>query len=369
MQGVGVQMSGAGSVVVSALVGRHEADRRLAAEEAPTSQTSDQLELALKNAEYLLGYAVEAAIEVEPDIAQRIITARRAGDAIWDSSEAGALVTAITKLAARLHPVTAETLRACREEAQDAIRSYKRIVYCLAAFIIPLSMISFIYTGISNSISTNIKTANDLAVTLHTQLDTSAPAAGNQTAPAGSLSDLQQFAAAIRAIYGHGRQLNWFVLNICFDPYHGKYEEMQIAADMPNTTSAIQKETNKLTKVFQDVRLFATNVQDATAFVWGAVSTCVLPVLYALLGACAYVLRSFTQQTEARTFAPSYATPARFIIAAIGGGVVGLFSNFTIGQGISLSPLGVAFLIGYAADIFFSFLEGSMQNLRPSRAR
>lgn len=374
VQGVEVQMSAAGSVLVSALVGRQiETDSRPVAEkwpsDAPASQTSDQLELALKNAEYLLSYAVEAAIEVEPDVAQRIITARRVGEAIWDGPDAGALVTAITKLAAKLHPVTAETLRACREEAHEAISSYKRIVFWLAGFIIPLSMITFIYTGISNSISADIKTANDLTVTLHTQLDPSAPAAGNQSPPAGSLSQLQQFAVTIRAIYDHARQLNWFVLDTCFDPYHGRYDQMQISADMPNTITAMQKETNRLTKVFQDVRLFATNVQDATAIVWGAVGACILPVLYALLGACAYVLRAFSQQTEARTFAPSYATPARFIIAAIGGGVVGLFNNFTIGQGTSLSPLALAFLIGYAADIFFSFLEGSMQNLGPSKAR
>jgi hypothetical protein len=86
-------------------------------------------------------------------------------------------------------------------------------------------------------------------------------------------------------------------------------------------------------------------------------------VLYALLGACAAVLRAFSKQVEARTFAPSYATPARFVIAGIGGSVVGLFNNVAIGQGLSLSPLAVAFLIGYATDIFFSFLEGSTQNL------
>jgi hypothetical protein len=88
-----------------------------------------------------------------------------------------------------------------------------------------------------------------------------------------------------------------------------------------------------------------------------------------LLGACAAVLRAFTQQLEARTFAPTYATPAPFIIAAIGGGVVGLFNNFSIGQGISLPPLAAAFLVGYAADIFFSFLEGSMQNLGKAKPR
>jgi hypothetical protein len=81
------------------------------------------------------------------------------------------------------------------------------------------------------------------------------------------------------------------------------------------------------------------------------------------------VLRTFTQQLNTRTFAPTYATPARFVIAAIGGGVVGLFNNFLVGQNTSLSPLALAFLVGYAADIFFSFLEGAMQNLDKAKPR
>jgi hypothetical protein len=130
-----------------------------------------------------------------------------------------------------------------------------------------------------------------------------------------------------------------------------------------NSMCEVRAEVDRLTRVYQEVRLYATNVQDRTSLYWGAISTCFLPVLYALLGACAAVLRAFSKQIEARTFAPSYATPARFVIAAIGGGIVGLFNNLSIDQALSLSPLAVAFLIGYAADIFFSFLEGSMQNL------
>jgi hypothetical protein len=342
---------------------------------ATVSGNTDQLDLTLVNAEYLLNYAVEAGIEVEPDITQRIITARRRGQAIWDSPDAGDLVSAVTKLAGKLLPVTAETLRACREDADDAISSYKRIVVWLAAFIIPLSMISFIYTAISNSITADLKVANDLAVTLHTQLDTSTPASTNQGAPPGALAELQLFTATIRAVYSRTRQLNLFVLNTCWDPYghvsdeKQRYEEMQLPPALANSVAALQEQVNKKTAVYQNVRIYANSAQDATAVVWGAVSTCILPVLYALLGACAYVLRAFTEQTERRTFAPSYATPARFIIAGIGGGVVGLFSNFTVGQGVSLSPLALAFLIGYAADIFFSFLEGSMQNLRGGKPR
>jgi hypothetical protein len=89
---------------------------------------------------------------------------------------------------------------------------------------------------------------------------------------------------------------------------------------------------------------------------YGAINSCVLPILYALLGTCAYLLRTFEDQMSTRTFVPSHANSARFLIAAIGGTVVGLFGNFS--QQASASPLAVAFLVGYAVEVFFSFLEG-----------
>jgi hypothetical protein len=39
---------------------------------------------------------------------------------------------------------------------------------------------------------------------------------------------------------------------------------------------------------------------------------------------------------------------------------VGLF-NYSITQGASISPLAIAFLVGYAVDVFFAFLEGLLQ--------
>jgi hypothetical protein len=47
---------------------------------------------------------------------------------------------------------------------------------------------------------------------------------------------------------------------------------------------------------------------------------------------------------------PSIANSARFLIAGIGGAVVGLSNNFTITQGASIPPLAIAFLVGYAVD-------------------
>ncbi len=338
--------------------------------------TTPRLELTLENAEYLLNYAVESGIEVDPELAQTIVAARRGGSAVWDSLGAGTLIASISKLAAKVHPVTGETLRACQSKARAQIRKYTWIAVGLAALIVPLSMISFITAGISNSITADLRTANDLAVTLHSQLDSpastrdgSAAQLAAVTAPAASLPDLQQFATMIRSIKDHAKQLDTFLPNRNQSPLAGAdYREYELNPGLENSLAALQKETTSKTYTYQKVRLYAKEVQDDVAVFYGSISACLLPMLYALLGACAYLLRLFSDELNTRTFSPSYAISARFFIALIGGMIVGLFSNFT--QGASLPPLAIAFLVGYAADVFFSFLEGLMQSFkRPKSAQ
>jgi hypothetical protein len=65
----------------------------------------------------------------------------------------------------------------------------------------------------------------------------------------------------------------------------------------------------------------------------------------------------------------SHTTLARLVIAGIAGMVVGLFNNPSITQTGSLPPLALAFLVGYAADIFFAFLEGATQSIYKSKQR
>jgi flagellar biosynthesis protein FliQ len=71
-------------------------------------------------------------------------------------------------------------------------------------------------------------------------------------------------------------------------------------------------------------------------------------------------------QTVARTYLPSHHVFARVVIALIAGLVVGLFNNFT--QGITLSPLAIAFIVGYAVEIFFSFLDAFLETLKKVRS-
>src|SRR5207249_5462001 len=116
--------------------------------------------------------------------------------------------------------------------------------------------------------------------------------------------------------------------------------------------------TSERIMVYQDVRSFGQGTIDDVSVFYGAITAAVLPVLYALLGTCAYLLRLYEHDVRNKTFVASHADFPRFMIAGIAGAVVGLFNNFTIAQGASIPPLAIAFLVGYAVDVFFSFLEG-----------
>jgi hypothetical protein len=216
------------------------------------------------------------------------------------------------------------------------------------------------------------------------------------------LSDFQDYAATIRSIYSHAQQLNWFVHLYgrlrhvaSVDPFYKLPNDKQPNDKQPNDNPSNDKQPNNLTawqqlkeeqdqfelpvplvdyagaavdrtRSFQQVRYWAKDLADDVSFFYGAVSSCILPVLYALLGAFAYILRTYQQQVRTRTYVPSHADSARFVIAAIGGAVVGLFSNFAGGQTVKISPLALAFLVGYAVDVFYTFLENLIQSFTKS---
>jgi hypothetical protein len=332
---------------------------------------------ALEDAERLLKYAVETGIEIESTIRDHVLHARTASATGWDEQTAANLLSALAKLAARMRPVTAESLKACGTNAtRIVVRTYWIVAICLAAIIVPFSAASFVASALSGALRTDIATANDLAVKLRARLGAPVTngAPKNPPDPDGAIiTQLQQFAALIRDIDGRARQLNILVLHLEMrsDRYRdirGEPARVHETFQLPKGLTDWAGAAADRTVVYQDVRYFATSLLDDVSVFYGAVTVCLLPVLYALLGTCAYLLRTFEQQMTSRTFIPSIANSARFLIAAIGGAVVGLFNNFTIGQGASIPPLAIAFLLGYAVDVFFAFLDGMLQPFTKARA-
>ena len=343
-----------------------------------TFAPGEDLVRELESAERLLTYAVEGGIEVDADVRQSVLNARIAIDGRVSLETMDHLLTAHTKLAMTLRPVTAESLKVCAqaEVIGKVIRGYKKVALILACCIIPFSLVTFVTSGLSDAIRKDVETANKLAVTLGAELRLSHPEqSGTGTLPQGVTPkeitlDLQQFAATIRAINARARQLYFFVPYRLADPFvndRNNRDGMKQRFELPvplvdHAGAAVQK-----IGVLQDVRYFAQSIQETISIFYGAITTCLLPVLYALLGACAFLLRSFEDQIKSRTFTTANAHLAHFVIAAISGAVVGLFNNFTLTESASIPPLAIAFLAGYAVDIFFTFLEGLLQTFSRGR--
>ncbi len=348
-----------------------------------TPLSPSYLEDALKDAERLLKYAAEAGVDVDPEIRRSVVQARAFSGGVWREDAAAALLTALTKLAAKLKPVTAESLKACHDEPRHAIRSYLGWAVCLALVIVPFSIGSFVTSGFSDAIRKDILSANDLAVKLVAQLHPTGMArpadgqpAGESSMPTGLsvaevVTELQEFAGLIRSIDYRARRLNAFMLFLETDPFARQRNNPQALHDLfqlpSELTSHLEAAADERVTRYQDVRYFAQSLQEDVSIFYGALANCLLPVLYALLGTCAYLLRSFERDMANRTYVPSSANSARFLIAAISGGVVGLFNNFTNSPGASVPPLALAFLAGYAVDVFFSFLESLIKSFTKTK--
>jgi hypothetical protein len=328
----------------------------------------------LEDAERLLSFASETGLAVDPQTVNAVLKARSAKGSALSSKTAAALLAALSKLAVSAKPVTAESLRACAqpEQANLIIRTYTRVTMVLGAGVLVFSIWAFVSASLSDSIRKDTETANDLALHLAGEDQSIRGATPTSVSQSDMLKELQQFAVLIRSINAHAKQLSWAApAGLPWRHTPGRDGDLDALEKQPTDNpfelavplddlKAEGAEAQRKVKLYQRVRYRAVTAQEAAALWNGAVTTCLLPVLYAILGACAYLLRLYEEQRRTRTFVQD-GHLARFVIAGIGGLVLGLFDKFNLAQGASLSPLAVAFLVGYAVDVFFSFLEGLLK--------
>ena len=355
------------------------ASQSSSARELPASYLTREL----ADAEALLSYASEIGIDVADETRAQILTARATQGSAMTPETAAGLLAALANVARQVRPCTARSLRACADprQARIVVRAYTWIAVGLCALLLPFSVATFVSSAISESIRKDTETANALALTLADRERAIRSAVSNATQNGGTASvagvssqdmlrELQQFAIAIRALNSHARELSLFAPSSSMTPPGKVARDQQLDAaeksnkfELPVPLTDLQAQADEaLTKIklYQSVRYRAVSAQETAAIWSGAVATCILPVLYAALGACAYLLRLFEEQIRNRTFTAD-GHRARFLIAGIGGLVIGLFTNFNVTEGGSLSPLALAFLVGYAVDVFFSFLEGLLR--------
>jgi len=204
---------------------------------------------ALVDAERLLKYAAEIGVEVEDASRHAVLEARAAVSLGWTEATAGNLLAPLTRLAAKLKPVTAESLKSY--DRRPTARSYWIVAIFLVIVIVPFSVVSFITSGLEALIAADINNAEQLAAKLSGQFeplkDRLAPAdlslqsgsvlgwrTGLTPEPPGRpgapqlpigltptdvILDFQKLASVIRSIYGRSLQLNSFILKQVANPF------------------------------------------------------------------------------------------------------------------------------------------------------
>jgi len=324
---------------------------------APAKPPVKPIETLFDDAECLLEYACLSGIELDGKLVHTIISAGKRRTALSDDETTAALA-AITMLANKLKPVTGESVRESKNQA--SVRHYSWAAL-LGFALLAISVLSYITGSASDAINSDITRANELAVTLNSTIQAQPKGGRDASSPAtqynqAALTNLQQYAGTIREIAGVAHQLSFYVFAAQNDPVTKKdFDPKSLEINVP---VVFDHEVERLTRTYQQIRYFAQDVQRRTAVYYGAITKFILPPLYAILGTYAYLLRLFSEQVKLRTFVPSISDKARFIIAGIGGIAVGLFSNsFNLETTASLSPLAIAFLVGYGTDIFYSVLD------------
>jgi hypothetical protein len=353
---------------------------------------ADPFEDAINDAEELLRYSAETGVLIDAEVAEPIFAAREAFTATSVTNQIRVdFYASYAKLAKQFGNITAETIRNCGSlETQKILANTKRWAAWLTFLVAVVSIFNFVAGSLSKSMTDEIalgnKDAVELSAGITTQLDLQstdgsktldpcdliAKKDGNTPIRRGTkeIEQLQQFALNNRDLRNLAVKLNLILFNLECDHYGSCWwfnsehnadvkrrlasgeiqRSLQLNSEILNPAAEVACKIETL----QEVRSFATNVQTNYNVGLGAFISIALPIAYAWLGALAYQLRLFGETIRKRTYHPSFADSARIIAAIIAGAISGLFNP---AQGLSLSPLAIAFLIGYGVEIYFKFFD------------
>ncbi|NVK72166.1 MAG: hypothetical protein HWE24_01695 [Oceanospirillaceae bacterium] len=113
---------------------------------------------------------------------------------------------------------------------------------------------------------------------------------------------------------------------------------------------------------------FSTNLIAAQSFVQ-MLQNYLLPLIYGLLGALIFVLRTLLQQVRNLTYTSSreIGYRLRLTLGCLAGMITGWFLKPNMGE-MALSPMALAFLAGYSIEVLFTILDKLIDSIRRQSA-
>lgn len=342
---------------------------------------SSKLYQVIDEAQLLLAYAAEQAMELPDDQVEVIVQAKRLKerDNVGQSLEIK-FWHAYRVLAEKLESVTVESLKATSDEFGDeiltfrifkpkekmsksrqAVRKYGLwLLISLIALLLTQIYVVFGSTVIHDIDNLSLERENlvrEIAL-LNAQYDT----AENTSILLADITQKEDLMLAIPDRLDSNYELleDWLRIILVFESI-GTDEEIQETEQTAETAETTEIEGIEETLSFgsrEESRQWALQMGRISL---ESISTYFLPLLYGLLGACAYVLRSLAREISKRIYTAQ--SNIRFQLRMYLGALSGLAvvwvipGEISIGLGENITQLALAFLAGYSVEIVFAAMD------------
>lgn len=347
-------------------------------------QVSAEMELNINDGQRLLAYiSKNGVISLDPDLSQAIIDARCVlANGLWSVEEENRFLVNYDKLAKLVYPVTVESINAVipkkvgpnatkkpeQTKADKAVGWYRR--YTMVALL--LMLLAQLYFMLGNELRSNLTNMFEKREATISQIAKMTKDEDQQAQLQKTLEiQNQEFDANYKLLMMWNKV--WMVgggFEAKLPAYFAaRYQHEEDVLNEQPEENAEKLSQLSLQRKLHEVRIvYFENIVSAD-FVLHAFQGYILPLLYGLLGAFIYVLRSL--MIEIKTLTYTFDSEIRFrlrlTLGALGGMIIGWFLKpDDAGAMASLSPMAMAFLMGYNVDLLFTLMDKLVDNIKQS---
>lgn len=341
---------------------------------------SPEIAQVINDGQRLLAYiARNGSVELSPDVTQVIIDAKyKLAKDEWSAEAETVFLLNYDKLAKIVFPVTIESVNAVipvltgksskPTKAASAVSWYRR--YTLLALV--LLLLTQIYYLFGKELSSNLHNLFKQRETVQIQLNKVTDKTLENGPLQAELALLNQKLDANYKLLMRWNQL-WSFGNTFSGSmpkyFQTKYEMEKKVIQRDKVINQSLLDNLELSKSLHQARIiFFENVLSADSIL-KVLQGYILPLLYGLLGAFIFVLRSLLNEIKSitYTFSCEIRYRLRLTLGALGGMIIGWFLKPEEANALaSLSPMALAFLMGYNVDVLFSLMDKIIDSIKKS---
>ncbi|MFM2480568.1 hypothetical protein [Celerinatantimonas sp. YJH-8] len=271
-------------------------------------------------------------------------TCERYGSKYWNSDDEVALLSCFDELARQVYPVTVESIKAVIPDAETGTLSspqagkiicwYRRYTVATLFCLLLVQMFYIFGSEITHSL-TQKQSSPAVETAVHS----------------GNYDDaLLERDANYRLLQGWNAV--WML---------GQHFHMELPQHVKNQLSG----SHALLRSQDMLDYYADIIAAKSAL--NMLQSYVLPLLYGLLGAFIFVLRSLLQQIHDLTYTPGreIGYRLRLTLGSLAGMITGwVLKPDMISGAAQLSPMAIAFIAGYSIEVLFAILDKIIESIR-----